>query len=396
MIELIGLGLLWYVVSGAGFPFLGRSSGEKATTLEEQEEYVVRYMRQHSITLEQLANAWQRVPPDKEGAKSGGDKKDIVARVILTLGALLVLAGVGIYTSMFWGTMSSAMRIFITLGVGILLSLYSTIVMREGKYEKLVTPLIILAALMECGGWFVLLDEIFPSQHEMQKAVLFCFGVMAVQQAAMFHLFRRNWLALTAIAFAYGAMQAALYLLWVPQEYIALLLGGSLVVLASSLLPTRQHVLSPVIFFAGGFWFNGGIYMVAQQYLDVRTVTMLAGTSFSLLAYGMQRIKYERLAGAGYLLGSGVFYVGLFDWLHASFLEPLFLVVAIMLMYCAALLHSRALLVTSALAILGFLGYYSQRYFMHSMSWPIMLLVMGCVFLGVGSLVLRIKRRFDM
>ena len=62
-------------------------------------------------------------------------------------------------------------------------------------------------------------------------------------------------------------------------------------------------------------------------------------------------------------------------------------------LYACVVLHSRALLLTTVIAMLGFIGYFSGKYFAHSLGWPVTLVLMGVAFLGIGTLAIKVKKR---
>ena len=63
------------------------------------------------------------------------------------------------------------------------------------------------------------------------------------------------------------------------------------------------------------------------------------------------------------------------------------------MLYACVRLQSRALLLTTVLAMLGFIGYLTAEHFVDSLGWPISLILMGVAFIGVATLAMRIKRQ---
>lgn len=397
MIEILLLGALGWAIFAKSESPLSRISGMmNKKTPQEHLSFLVGYMREQGLTLEQLGAAWNATPVVANELKPKRSTGDIASTVMFFLGATFVFAGIGVYISMFWDSMSSFMRIVVTLGVGFGLSLYSVVAMKEGKYPKAILPLIMIAAVIETGGWFVFLHEMFPQGDDWRKAALFCFGIMALQQAVVFHTFRRDSLAFTAIAFAYGALQMALDIAGMRDEHIALLLGGSMVYSAYVLDKTPHRALSAVFYFFGGLWFNTGVFVVLERATSLSLATIITGISIFSLGNAMRHADEHKLAGLGFFFGSAMFYAGLFDEVRHTPLELLYFGVAVALMYGSALLQSRALLATSVLAMLGFIGYYTSEYFMNSVGWPVALIIMGIAFLGVGSMAIRVKRKYNM
>jgi len=111
-------------------------------------------------------------------------------------------------------------------------------------------------------------------------------------------------------------------------------------------------------------------------------------------AYGMHKAeRYPRLIAVGYFIGSIMAYGGLFDLVHNTSVELLFLAVTASVLYACVVLQSRALLLTTVIAMLAFMGYFSEKHFANSLGWPITLVLMGVAFLGIGAIALKVKQR---
>ena len=82
-----------------------------------------------------------------------------------------------------------------------------------------------------------------------------------------------------------------------------------------------------------------------------------------------------------------------FDLLRQTPVELLYFAVTAAMLYACVRLQSRALLLTTVLAMLGFIGYFTAEHFVDSLGWPISLILMGVAFIGVGALAMRIKRQ---
>ena len=85
-------------------------------------------------------------------------------------------------------------------------------------------------------------------------------------------------------------------------------------------------------------------------------------------------------------------YSGLFDLVHNTSFELIYLAVTAAMLYACVVLASRALLFTTVIAMLGFIGYYSAKHFANSLGWPVTLVLMGVAFLGVGTIALKVRR----
>ena len=86
-------------------------------------------------------------------------------------------------------------------------------------------------------------------------------------------------------------------------------------------------------------------------------------------------------------------YTGLFDLVHKTPVELLFFAVTASMLYVCVLLQSRALLLTTVIAMLSYIGYFTAQHFVDSLGWPISLVLMGVAFMGVSALAMRVKRQ---
>jgi hypothetical protein len=352
---------------------------------------IAQLMRQYDITLAEVEAAFRAPAAPVPAPRSRGEA---AKTLFIYLGAIFILAGVATYIGTFWESMGSVMRVFMTLGVGYILLIVLVSALREDKYPKLILPLALASVLMMTGGWFVLIHEVFPRGDNWRLAVLAVFGVMALQQGALLARFRLAVLALTALFFVYGFMQVGLDLLAVPFAWSAIMLGASLIVVGSALEKTSFHVLAAPALLIATVWLNSGLFDRIAEATTASWAGLVIGVSVMSAAYGMHRTeRYPRLAGLGYFIGSVMAYSGLFDLVGGTSFELVYLAVTAAMLYACVLLQSRALLFTTVVAMLGFIGFYSARHFANSLGWPVTLVLMGVAFLAVGTVALRVKRR---
>jgi hypothetical protein len=327
---------------------------------------------------------------DSSGKRSKGD----IARTLFTyLGAIFILAGVGTYIGTFWGTMGSIMRVLVTLGTGYVLLIVLVAALHEQRYPRLVLPMTLASIFMLTSGWYVLLDEMYPASSNWRGATLFVFGVMAIHQGALFGKYRRTVLAFTSLFFVYGFMHVGLDLLGLEMAYIAIVLGASLFLVGAALEKTAHRVLSEIALLFGVCWLNSGLFDRIAMFTSGNWAGLIIGISVMLTAYGLHKSeRYPRLIALGYFVGSLMAYAGLFDLVQGTAVELIYLAVTASVLYGCVVLESRALLLTTVIAMLGFIGYYSTEYFTNSLGWPVTLVLMGVAFLGVGAIALKVKR----
>jgi hypothetical protein len=353
--------------------------------------------------IKQLMNTYGIVPAEVEAAfavpasaedSSGKRSKGDIARTLFTyLGAIFILAGVGTYIGTFWGTMGSIMRVLVTLGTGYVLLIVLVAALHEQRYPRLVLPMTLASIFMLTSGWYVLLDEMYPASSNWRGATLFVFGVMALHQGALFGKYRRTVLAFTSLFFVYGFMHVGLDLLGLEMAYIAIVLGASLFLVGAALEKTAHWVLAEIALLFGVCWLNSGLFDRIAMFTSGNWAGLIIGISVMLTAYGLHKSeRYPRLIALGYFVGSLMAYAGLFDLVQGTAVELIYLAVTASVLYGCVVLESRALLLTTVIAMLGFIGYYSTEYFTNSLGWPVTLVLMGVAFLGVGAIALKVKR----
>ena len=386
IIVLIGGGMwVWPFLAG----ILGLSSiTDKSGALRHIRQLMVTY----DISPVEVETTYL-APAAVNAASTQRNKGDIAKTLFVYLGSIFILAGIGTYIGMFWGSMSGAMRIFVTLGIGYILLLVLVSALHEDKYPRAVGPLTFAMVFMMVGGWLVLIDEVFPSTGNWRNVALFVSGTMAVHMGALFGKYRRTLFAFFGLFFVYGFMQVGLDILGMSYAHIAIVLGASLFLVGTALEKTPQRVLAELALLIGSFWLNGGLFDVIANAAAPNWASLIIGVSLVITAYGLHTAdKYPRLIGLGYLLGSAMLYAGLFDLVENTPIELLFLAVTAAILYACVVLQSRAMLLTTVLAMLSFIGYFSAKHFVDSLGWPITLVITGVIFLGVGMIAMRVKR----
>ena len=386
IIALVGGGMwVWPILAG----FLGLSSvTDKSGAL--------RHIRQLMVTYEISPGEVETTflaPAAVNAASTQRSKGDIAKTLFVYLGAIFILAGIGTYIGMFWSSMGSAMRIFVTLGIGYILLLVLVLALHENKYPRAVGPLTFGMVFMMVGGWLVFIDEVFPSTGNWRNVVLFVTGTMAFHLGVLFAKYQRTLFAVFGLFFVYGFMQVGLDKLGMSYAHIAIVLGASLFLVGTVLEKTPRPVPAELALLIGSFWLNGGLFDVIADASAPNWASLIIGVSLVITAYGLHTAdKYPRLIGLGYLFGSAMLYAGLFDLVQDTPIELLFLAVTAGILYACVVLQSRAMLLTTVLAMLSFIGYFSAKHFVDSLGWPVTLVITGVIFLGVGMIAIRVKR----
>ncbi len=300
---------------------------------------IVTLAAQNGISASEIESAISGGKTDKTLEKSSG----IAMKIFSILGGIFIFAGISSYVGMFWNEMNSAMRVIITLGSGFVAYILGVIFSRDSRYPTAVAPLMLVAALLECGGLFVMIDEYFNNHtNNWRLACLIVFGLMLLQQGLTFVSMRIPILLFTTL------------------------------------------------------WFGGSFFAVAFDMLGVteRWSGIIIGTSLLLIAYGLRNSIYQRTLQLTYFVGSLLFLFGMFDVLKHTPFEILYLAITCFMIYMSVVAHSTTLLVVSVLAMLSYIGYFTAEHFVNSVGWPLSLIVLGVLFFLVSAGAVRIKKKY--
>lgn len=387
--------ILFLLIGGGwwGWPLLAAMLGlgsvnDKPGALDQ----IAQLMHRYEITPAEVEAAFHN-PVATLAEPARRSSGDVAKTLFMYLGAIFILAGISTYISMFWDRMGSAMRIGVTLGVGYTLLIVLISALHEKKYPKLILPLTLATVFMLTSGWFVFIHEVFPHGENWRLAVLSVFGVMALHQAVLLHKYQLTVLAFTALFFVYGFMQVGLDLLDVPLGFIAIILGASLFLVATALEKTTYRTLAGPAILISMCWLNAGLFDRIAIASTANWADLLTGLCVMSTAYGLQKdARHPGLAGLGYLVGSIMVYTGLFDLVYKTPFELLHFAVTASMLYACVVLQSRALLLTTVIAMLSFIGYFTAQHFVDSLGWPITLVLMGVAFIGVSTLAIKVKR----
>jgi len=291
--------------------------------------------RQHGLTQADIETAF------KTGGESTEPASNLLGSILGYLGGTFIFAGLSIFISLNWDDMNTAARIIVTLGSGIAVFIMALVASADERYTRVRTPLYLIAAALQPVGILVAIGE-FSSVGNWQHAAMLTAAVMALQQGLVFWQKRDTTLLFTTVVFTLWFLAVTLDLLNVDDEFIALILGASTVSLCVGLEATPQRGMNP-------FW---------------------------------------------YLFGSASFYYGLFDMIQDNAIEPAFLGAACAGVFLSTWVRSRILLFTSTVAILAYISYFTSEHFQDSLGWPLVLILLGLVFIALSAIAIRINRRY--
>ena len=264
------------------------------------------------------------------------------SEMLAYIGGILIFAGIGVYTTMFWQDLSSVFRIALTFGSGLSCYCVALGLSKDKNYEKVTQALFLISAILQPTGLYVFLNETFPVSNDYHLATLFVFGIMFFQQLVTFLEKQLNIVLFFTLFFGYGFV-ATLF------DYYA---------------------------------FNSN------------TVSMVLGTSLFLLIYSFTKESYRPGIGFWYFIATFSFLGGAYGWIYNTSFEVLFLGLCCFTIYVSTLVKSKAILFVGTMGLLAYIGRYTMLHFVNSVGWPISLIILGAAFIFFSGVALRIKKKY--
>lgn len=291
--------------------------------------------REHDLTLEDIAAALDSTSDKTERSSA------ILNRLFVYLGGIFLFAGLCTLAGVLWDDLTSLQRVTVSFGSGLVSMALGLLSVRNSRFEKASTPFFLISAALQPTGLFVFLKEYFPDGGDPQLAALWIFGIMAIQHTIVF-------------------------------------------------LKTNRTSL---LFFTLSFWYTAiGIFLDRNNIPEDIGVFVL-GVSMLCVGYAVDRTSHRAIVPFGYALAMAATLYGFFDLVERSSFEITYLGLNAFLIYLSIHLASRTVLFVSVAGLLGYIAWYTSEHFAGMTGWPIALILLGFVFLGLGALTLRLSRR---
>lgn len=277
----------------------------------------------------------ETVPTDSSGG--------LLQKLMAYIGGALIFMGLCTYFGMNWDDLTPASRVIVTLGSGVVAFILGLFCLSDKNYARAATPLFIVSSFLETGGMFVFMDEYLPHSGDILKAVVVAFGLMTAQFFTAFMVAKRTSLLFFSILF-YGFLLSALV------EWLGLYSNYSYIGLGCA-----------------------GIF----------------------IAYGASRSEFRAIAPFYYFWAATTLSAALFEFVSGSFLDVLLIGEATLLIYISTLVASRTLLTVGVISLLLYLGYFTEEYFADVVGWPIAMIVMGFIMIGVSAFAVKLGKKIS-
>jgi hypothetical protein len=273
--------------------------------------------------------------PSEEG--SGG----MLQRIIMYIGGAFIFMGICVYIGIIWEDLNPLSRVIISLGSGFIAFIMGLFCLGDSRYTKAATPLFIIAAAIQPVGLFVFMDEYLPKSGDFIKASCVVFGFMTIQQAVAFVATKRTSLLFFSLFYFYAFL--CVFMNWMKIE-----------------APEGPLVI---------------------------------GLTALMVSWGVSQTPHNRIASFFFFWASILTAAASFDVFGNSAFDVLLIGVAAGLIYLSVIASSRTVLTIGVLSLLAYLGYFTDEYFKNIVGWPIALIIMGFVMIGISVFAVKLGKK---
>lgn len=284
----------------------------------------------HNISQAELLSLFAPIAE----SQSGG----LLQRVMIYIGGAFIFMGICVYIGMIWDDLDALSRVIISLGSGFVAFILGLFCLGDNRYIKASTPLFLIAAALEPTGLFVFMDEYLPHTGDVIKAACVVFAFMTIQQGIAFSATRRTSLLFFSLLFFYAFL--SVFMDWVN-------IGA----------PQGPFIL---------------------------------GISGLMVSWGLSRTNHTSISPFYYFWASLITAAAAFDIFKNSSFDVLLIGVSAGLIYLSTITASRTVLTIGVLSLLAFLGYFTDEYFKNIVGWPIALIIMGLIMMGISVFAVKL------
>ncbi|WP_131779373.1 hypothetical protein [Legionella bozemanae] len=403
---------------------------------EDALEKIVELAKRYQIDIREIASA---LNPSQ--AISSVNDTNWLNKLYSYIGGILIFAGISALIAMKWQDFNVYERVTLTLGFGFCSFILAFVCLKYPNYQKASTPLFLIALFLEPTGLVILLQEydlMLPIWWILIIAIIYFthlrFAILLNKPLILtittivfgwilFAYTEDNSRIILNLSFGFLIFLLGLYYqekqykITTPLFLIAAILeaSGLLTLLSqytSILMPTWGVLVVSFILFL-----QHGIAFISTRLTVLAFITLIFLYSFFLAAFELLGVperlkwfilsasllavssfinhsKYQSIAGLLFFISSLALLLVTFDIVKNKPYEILYLGLACGLIYMAIIESSRVLLIIASLATLGFILYFSSQHFPHTIGWPITLILIGLLLVGVSGIVIKLNKKY--
>ncbi len=353
---------------------------------KEAVQFINQLINKFDISIDEIASTAKK-------EKNPKNTRKWINLLLGYIGAAFIFGGLALLIGMMWPSLGSAARVIIAYGSGLCAYILGFTFLKDKRYGHLTFPFHLMSAFLLPFGMFVFLHE-YVGGNDAQLASIIVFGILAIQFLAPFFKYKKTSLLFFAYLFFNLSIATLLNRMHMPNEIIGIGMGISMIAFAIYCDKTKYAAISIFWHLIGVFSYLAGIsYLFYRMDIHPDVIGIIIGLTVIILGYYHQS-KREIISPLFYLAGSVGLFFSLFDLVENHlYFDISFLFVAISIMVISVQIKSRTLLTISTIATIGFLGYFTEEYFVDVTGWPIALIVFGFFLIGISHYALRLGKQ---
>jgi hypothetical protein len=272
-------------------------------------------------------------------------------KILSFVGGFIIFLGIFILVSINWSSLNDFSQVLITLGGGVGAYILGNILLYVSKTKFTGVSFHLLGGLLLPLGVFTWLSK-FPSSDINTNAVAF-FVFLGV------------------------------FVLYLATDYFV----------RNNIFTLFSWVFATLAYWSAFYWITTGSDSVDLYRLD-RWAMLALATIYLLFWYMLKDTSKNFTARYMYFVGVGLFLASIFALVQDFvWLESLYSLVILAAFYLSTVLKSRVLLGFATLDLIVYIFYITSRYFVDVVSWPIALIVVGFLLVGIAYGVVTINKR---
>jgi hypothetical protein len=308
------------------------------------------------ISPEEIVTSFNLIPTSQQSiATSEKDKKFTpfsITKMLYVLGAAIVAIGVIIFVSQIWYDIGSFGRIVVTLGLGMLATAIGSALLKSKPDDNIGNVFHAIGGLLIPGGALVTLSELSNE--------VFSFWPVTITFAVIFMFYLLlNYVHKSPILTFFSIANGTAFI---------------------------YSFIQSVVETSSSYYFYRELYSY---------ITMIIGISYILLAYAFRYGWNKPLIAVLNFFGIIGFLGAAFSQVFDSVLwQLIYFILVFGSVYLSIYLKSRSILIISTLFLIVHISYITGKYFANSLGWPISLVFLGFVFIGLGYASVNINKKY--
>lgn len=263
------------------------------------------------------------------------------------IGGFIVILGIGTALVTIWDDLSRNIRVLISVVMPITFYILGVILMKTDTKSKSGIAFHLIAGSIFPISFYVTLQDLFLMTVDSGVVAVISLTLMIIYAISYYvyrHIIFTFFMLIYSIAFLYSSLYALVPNISIEMlSYVSIAFGAIGIFIAYSFRNTPNDALSGPVYF-----FSSSAVLLSPAFL-------FGPTPIWLLFY------------------------------------PL---VLFSIFYLATFLHSKAMVVTATLALMGYILYTTSMYFSDVLGWPVVLMLGGVMFITIGYILVKYKDKY--